>query len=277
MTTSSSRPVLTPDPYSGEGSWDDWIDHFESVAEVNKWDGAAKILWLRVRLTGRAQTAFKQLSNEARAAYADCKQALRERFEPDSKKELYLAEFQTRSKHATEGWAAFAEDLKVLANKAFPQLQDNAKEQLALNHYLGQLTNQQISFNVRQKRPRTLDEAVSATLELESYLVPAGLQAAAVPPSQVVSRVHQSQDTMMEMLGKIMERLDKLESADNATPSTRRSFQQPRHSAVTQCRENPTSRRENPTPMKPVVCHKCGKEGHFARGCAVRKSQPSGN
>ena len=277
MTTSNSRPVLTPDPYSGEGSWDDWIDHFESVAEVNKWDGAAKILWLRVRLTGRAQTAFKQLSDEARAAYADCKQALRERFEPDSKKELYLAEFQTRSKRATEGWAAFAEDLKVLANKAFPQLQNAAKEQLALNHYLGQLTNQQISFNVRQKRPRTLDEAVSATLELESYLVPAGLQAAAVPPSQVVSRVHQSQDTMMEMLGKIMERLDKLEFADNATPSSRRSFQQPRHSAATQRRENPTSRRENPTPKKPVVCHKCGKEGHFARGCAVRKSQPPGN
>ena len=279
MTTSSStslKPVLTPDPYSGEGSWDDWIDHFESAAEVNKWDGAAKVLWFRVRLPGRAQTAFKQLSEEARAAYAECKRALRERFEPDSKKELYLAEFQTRSKRATEGWAAFAEDLKVLANKAFPQLQNDAKEQLALNHYLGQLTNQQISFNVRQKRPRTLDEAISATLELESYLVPAGLQAAGVPPSQVVSRVHQSQDTMMEILGKIMERLDRLES-DNATPPTRRSVQQPRQRAATQRRENPASRRDSPTPRKPVVCHKCGKEGHFARGCAVRKTQPPGN
>ena len=105
MTTSNStaRPVLTPDPYTGEGSWDDWIDHFESVAEVNKWDDDAKLLWLRVRLTGRAQTAFKQLSEEARGVYTDCKKALRERFEPASKKELYLAEFQTQSKRATEG------------------------------------------------------------------------------------------------------------------------------------------------------------------------------
>ena len=71
----------------------------------------------------------------------------------------------------------------MLASKAFPQLQDDAKEQLALNHYLGQLTNHQISFNVRQKRPRTLDEVVSATLELESYLVPTVLPAAGVPPS----------------------------------------------------------------------------------------------
>ena len=86
MTTLSSRPVLTPDPYCGEGSWDDWIDHFESVAEVKKWEGAAKILWLQVCLTGRAKTAFKGLYDEARATYAKCKQALQEQFEPDSKK-----------------------------------------------------------------------------------------------------------------------------------------------------------------------------------------------
>ena len=145
---STTRPVLTPDPYSGEGSWDDWVDHFESVAEVNKWDGAAKLLWIRVRLTGRAQTAFKQLPEEARASYAECKKALRERFEPASEKELYLAEFQTRSKRTDEGWAAFAEDLKVLADKAFPQVQSDAKEQLAINHYLRQLTDHHIAFNV---------------------------------------------------------------------------------------------------------------------------------
>ena len=82
MTTASrpveTRPILTPDPYSGEGSWDDWIDRFESVVEVNKWDNAAKLLWIRVRLTGRAQTAFKQIPEEARTTYANCKKVLRE-------------------------------------------------------------------------------------------------------------------------------------------------------------------------------------------------------
>ena len=150
-TTAASRPVLTPDAFTGEGSWDDWLDHFESVAEVNKWDNAAKLLWLRVRMTGRAQTAFKQLSTESRADYPTCIKGLRERFEPECKKELYLAEFQIRCKRKTESWGSFAEDLKILANKAFPALQDDAKEQLALTHYLGQLDNPQISFNVKQK------------------------------------------------------------------------------------------------------------------------------
>ena len=34
----ASKPVLLPEPYSGEsGSWADWIDHFECIVEVNKW------------------------------------------------------------------------------------------------------------------------------------------------------------------------------------------------------------------------------------------------
>ena len=33
----ASKPVLLPEPYSGEsGSWVDRIDHFECIAEVNK-------------------------------------------------------------------------------------------------------------------------------------------------------------------------------------------------------------------------------------------------
>ena len=27
----------------------------------------------------------------------------------------------------------------------------------------------------------------------------------------------------------------------------------------------------------PVVCHRCGQEGHYARGCAVRRPGNSGN
>ena len=42
--------------------------------------------------------------------------------------------------------------------------------QLSLERYLGELDNPQIAFNVRQKQPKTLDEAVMCTLETEIYL-----------------------------------------------------------------------------------------------------------
>ena len=85
----ASRPVVIPETFSGEESWYDWLGHFESVAEVNEWDNAAKLLWLRARMTGQAQIAYKQLSEGARANYAACVKGLRERFELDCKKTLF--------------------------------------------------------------------------------------------------------------------------------------------------------------------------------------------
>ena len=40
-----------------------------------------------------------------------------------------------------------------------------------------QLPQPQIAFSVRQKQPSTLDDAVTATLEMESYLSPQSLSA----------------------------------------------------------------------------------------------------
>ena len=85
------------------------------------------------------------------------------------KHELYTAEFQTRKKKRTEGWADLAEYLQLLTDKAYPDLQPKARERLALNQYLGQLSNPQVAFGVKQKRPTSLDDAVATTLELESY------------------------------------------------------------------------------------------------------------
>ena len=42
---------------------------------------------------------------------------------------------------------------------------------MALSHFLSRLTNPQVVFAVRQQRPKKLEEAVCATLEIESYLL----------------------------------------------------------------------------------------------------------
>ncbi len=64
--------------------------------------------------------------------YQQATAALKERFEPASRKGRYQAgEFQTKRKKKTEGWADYAEDLRSLAGKAYPELDENAREQFA--------------------------------------------------------------------------------------------------------------------------------------------------
>ena len=165
------RPLLTPEPFNGTGSFSDWINHFEGVAKINEWNDASKLLWIRVRLVG---SAYGRLPDAKKADYHTLKKALKERFEPESRRELYLSEFSTRKRKTGEGWVEYANELRVLADKAFPELEEKAREQLALNQFLSQLENPQVAFNVKQKRPASLMDAVGSTLEIESPISQGG-------------------------------------------------------------------------------------------------------
>ena len=167
--TRAARPVVTPHAYTGDSSWTDWADYFEVVAKVNGWDDSIKLNWLPVRLMGKAQMAWKRLSDETKGDFQAAMDALRNRLEPSSKRERYAAEFRLRKRKNEEQWGDFADQLRCLADNAFPTLSEDAKEVLTLDRYLGELCDANIALAVRQQRPETLEEAVSCTLEMESY------------------------------------------------------------------------------------------------------------
>ena len=169
-----------------------------------------------------------------------------------------MAEFQTRKKLRGEGWADFAQDVKVLVDKAWPNLQEEARECLALNHFLGQLDNPQVAFSMKQRRPETLNAAVSATLEMESYLNP---KSSRVAPIQ-----HQGKpDDSVEILTTILQRLEKLEEKINL-PKPIPNQKSPRGPPAPRPRSDghPPSKKN----VQPIKCHRCGQVGHLARGCA---------
>ena len=166
-----SKPPVLPEIYTGEKSWDEWIDNFDSVANVCKWDDESKLKLLRVQLTGRTRIVFRRLPEVTHNNFQDTIEALQKRFEPESKKELYMAELQTQIKRKNEDWSLFGDSLKQLADKAYSELAEEVRECFALNQYLAQLSHPQVAFSVKQAKPKTLNEAVCLTLEMESYLL----------------------------------------------------------------------------------------------------------
>ena len=104
--------------------------------------------------------SIQEAARQCQASFEAAVKALGERFEHQSKWELYIAEFQTRHKRKTEGWANFGEDLWVLADRAFPQLNTEAKQLLALQQFVSQIDNPQVTFSVKQCHPITVEQAV---------------------------------------------------------------------------------------------------------------------
>ena len=65
---------------------------------------------------------------------------------------------------------SFGEDLKCLADKAFPDLQEEAREKLSVDRFVNELHEPQVAFAVRQKQPKTISEAIMAALQMHSFL-----------------------------------------------------------------------------------------------------------
>ena len=263
----AAKPAVLPEVYNGDGNWDEWITHFKDVAEVNGWDDVAKLRWLKVRFIGRAQRAFQRLPDVKKADFQTAIKSMEDRFEPATKKELYAVEFQTYQKRGNEGWAELAENLKSLADKAYKELGDDAKKLLALNQYLKLLTDPQIAFAVRQQKPKNLDEAVTATLEIESFIKPhTKAITGTVNPQEdhehetsreSVGAVGKSED-LTSMLKLLADKLDNLQLMPKNT--TRKPYFDRRRP------EERKSRRSN-SPHSSIICWKCGREGHIARFC----------
>ena len=192
----------------------------------------------------------------------------KERFDPSSKQELYL-EIMRRKKLRSEDWPIFAEDLKQLVERAYPDLQEDPREQLAITHYLGQLEHQQLAFSVKQKRPKTVDEAVSATLEMESDLLPKGSRVAQVlegyMPIEPVSLVHGQKDAVMTLLQQVADRMHQLEAKVTSLTQSQQGAGKMR---------GEKANTSSPPPRGPIVCHRCKKEEHLCDcGCVAPQPQ----
>ena len=116
-----------------------------------------------------ANVAYQRFSHEVRKSYAMSKDALWTRFEPASKVECYKAELQKHTKKDSESWADFGDELLLLVERAFPEFPVQARDVIALDHFLGHLQPPQISLYVRQQKPKSVKQVVDATLEVESY------------------------------------------------------------------------------------------------------------
>ena len=98
---------------------------------------------------------------------------------------------------------------------------------MALTRYLSQIDNVQVAFSVKQQKPTTFDAAVSATLEMESYLGPK-LEVAVVEEHTDTVAAAMPDEATGTVMKKLLERMERLETELSESRKERRDYMQKR-------------------------------------------------
>ena len=105
---------------AGQRRVEDWLEQFEMVATMCKWDEAAKLANLATRLRGQAFTFYRSCSSQQRTRYSTLVAELKKRFTPVRIKSVDSSRFHERKQGTGESVDTYAQALRVLFRRAYP-------------------------------------------------------------------------------------------------------------------------------------------------------------
>lgn len=164
-----SSITIKPDKYDGDEDWEQYISHFEDCAELGKWNKREKFLTLAACLKGQARAFYTTLSRHEKVTYEDLAHALEQRFGSARQQTRWVSKFQTRLKLVGESIAAFGDDLRLLARKAYSNLELEAQETLALQQFCKALSVE-MKCRVMDRDCKTIAEAVEVVERYEDLM-----------------------------------------------------------------------------------------------------------
>ena len=101
-----------PDQFNGNGSWPEFISHFEICADLNEWSNRQKAQYLSVSLTGAACQLLRSLTPAKRLNYHELVTSLGHRFNPENQTELFRAELRKCQHLASQSLPELAQEIR---------------------------------------------------------------------------------------------------------------------------------------------------------------------
>ena len=152
IMVSGIEAVQQLEKYSGDTEWDQWLRTFESALISNgEWVLLTEVdivEFLRSRLELKALSVFEKLSPEQLSTYQKAKDTFCS--------ELYVYLFQSSEKRQAQRWDTYADELKFMADKGYPHVPIQEREDKVLRHILCQVKNP----SLKDRYWNTLSQAV---------------------------------------------------------------------------------------------------------------------
>ena len=124
---------------------------------------------LQTVLTGEARFLLNELDYEGKRDYNTLVEKLRNKFGSVNKSEICRTQMKSRTRNKGETIPELAQAIKKLVRQAYPGVNKEVIETLALHNFIDAITDSDIRPGLREPGPKSLADAEQISVHIEAY------------------------------------------------------------------------------------------------------------
>ena len=157
--------------FDGTVRVESFLAKFEICSRRNRWSEAARLDELQCALTGDAAQFLWDMGAEGVETSDDLIRQLRARYGSANQIALYQTQLRLRKRKYGETLTNLVNDIRKLVALAFPGSSFSMKELVARESFLEALNDRELSLKIKEREPKTLEDAYQMAMRLEAYAV----------------------------------------------------------------------------------------------------------
>ncbi|CAG2206102.1 unnamed protein product [Mytilus edulis] len=275
---SSNEPQHRLPFYNGKTEWESFWCQFQIISRSYAWDNQKQATQLLLCLQNEALNFASRLPNAVQTDIFSLFVELRKRFGDNILPSTHRAALQDLNKQNKESLQEFAYRVVNLISKAYPEIKGTQLfEELTVEHFLYGLNDENMTYDVISKQPKSIDEALNMVMWHESCRSRSGknrktsireVQFDSQCEENDIRRLHQKQYVTEERLNQfgrelkdsIIEGMANLNKKMPSLPSTNsNNYQQSNYAKKTESNNN--------------RCYNCNGIGHYSRNCPSKQDK----